>query len=234
MWDRVQIKMRGKQAFKGNYWPSVAAGVLMTLLTAGSMSVSSNQAQSQASGEQFTSAFNALPENEKALVAGAILGGLSIITVILLLVRIFVANPLSVGCYRFFRKNVEDTSTGLGTVGEGFGNYGHVFITLLLRDLIIALWAVLLVVPGVMAAYSYRMVPYIIKDNPELGAMDVLKRSKEMMRGNRWQAFVMDLSFLGWHLLGIVTLGLGEVFWANPYEQNANAALYTELLRQSR
>ena len=234
MWNRVQLKAQGKQALKGNYWSSVAAGVLLTLFTAGSVSASSNQAQSQAASDQFVNTFNALPQDEQVIVAGTILGGLSVLTIILLLLRIFVANPLSVGCYRFFRKNVEDTSTGLGTIGEGFGNYGHVFVTLLLRDIFIALWSILLLVPGIMAAYSYRMVPYILKDNPELGAMDVIKRSKEMMRGNRWNAFVMDLSFIGWHILGIVTFGLGEIFWVNPYQQNANAALYVELLNQGR
>ena len=67
-------------------------------------------------------------------------------------------NPLKVGCYRFFLKNIDDASTPLGVIKEGFGGYGHVFVTLLLTDLFAALWSLLFIIPGIVAAYSYRLV----------------------------------------------------------------------------
>ena len=73
------------------------------------------------------------------------------------------------------------------------------------------------------------MVPYILAEQPELSATEVITRSREMMNGNKWQAFKMDLSFLGWILLGILTLGLVNIFWTAPYMESAQAALYLKL-----
>ena len=73
------------------------------------------------------------------------------------------------------------------------------------------------------------MVPYIIKDNPELSATEVITRSREMMNGNKWKAFLLDLSFIGWFLLSIITLGIAAFFWVGPYVYSTEAALYLEL-----
>ena len=80
--------------------------------------------------------------------------------------------------------------------------------------------------------YSYRMVPYIIKDNPELSATEVITRSREMMNGNKWRAFLLDLSFIGWILLCVITLGIAAFFWVGPYMSSTDAALYLELKKQ--
>ena len=76
------------------------------------------------------------------------------------------------------------------------------------------------------------MVPYIIKDNPELTATETITKSREMMNGNKWRAFLLDLSFIGWIILGAVTFGILFILWTCPYMQNANAALYLELKEQ--
>ena len=91
------------------------------------------------------------------------------------------------------------------------------------------LWSLLLVVPGIVKLYSYRMVPYILAEHPELSANEVITRSRKMMNGNKWQAFKLDLSFIGWILLGTVTLGIVQVFWTSPYMESAQAALYLKL-----
>ena len=84
-------------------------------------------------------------------------------------------------------------------------------------------------IPGIIKAYSYRMVPYIIKDEPDLSAKEVLQRSKEMMRGHKWHAFILDLSFLGWIILAVLTLGVLSFFWVDPYIKSTDAALYSVL-----
>ena len=103
------------------------------------------------------------------------------------------------------------------------------FITLFLRDLFLVLWSLLFFIPGIVKSYSYRLVPYLLKDHPELSPTEVITRSRQMMNGHKWQAFVLDLSFLGWYLLGILTLGAVNVFWSNPYHDNTAAAFYLEL-----
>ncbi len=238
MWEIKDVKARGRAAFKANYWVSVLVGFILTLLISGgtvagrnSMSDTTEQVPSevQSSLNELGEAVDALPEDTKAAIALALLGGFIVILVIGIVLKIFVWNPIEVGCYRFFAKNVEHAPAPFGCVGEGFGNYGHVLVTLLVRDLLIILWTLLLIVPGIMKAYSYQLVPYIIKDEPKLSAKEVLARSSQLMYGNRWRAFLMDLSFIGWGLLGLLTFGIVNIFWTTPYFQSAQAALYLEL-----
>ena len=241
MWDIKKVKARGRAAFKANYLPCVIVALLLSLLVRGGVGVSVRNARSQATPTDevplelqsavtdLNNAIEALPEDAKATLAVAVLGGLFFFLIVGILLKIFVWNPLEVGCHRFFTKNVESGPAPMGLIGEGFGSFGHVFATLFLRDLIIALCCMLLIVPGIIKAYSYRFVPYIIRDEPNLTASEVLSHSKEMMRGNKWRAFVLDLSFLGWALLGLVTLGIVDIFWTSPYYQSTDAALYLEL-----
>ena len=84
----------------------------------------------------------------------------------------------------------------------------------------------LFVVPGIMKAYSYRLVPYILADNTDIAPMDALKLSQEMMNGHRMNAFILDLSFIGWFILTLLTCGLLGIFYVNPYYHATNAELY--------
>lgn len=228
MWDRVAIKKRGKHAFLNNYWPCVGvAFVYMLLFSGGGMISSTTQASST------STASSASLSDEQAIVLGvAVMSILFVSMIVSLLIKIFLTNPVEVGTARFFKSNLERSDTRFSTLGEGFGDYGHVFVTLLLRGLFILLWTFLLIVPGIMKAYSYRLVPYLVKDEPNLSPLETLRLSEELMRGNRWNAFVLDLSFIGWNILGVLTLGLGLIFWTSPYIHSTNAALYEELRRR--
>ncbi|MBQ8489244.1 MAG: DUF975 family protein [Pseudobutyrivibrio sp.] len=225
MWSIGEIKARGKAAFKANYWNSVIVAFILSILTAGSSVATRNQTGSEDVQESLLAA--------DPMVLQIIAGGLFAIMIVSLLLRIFIFNPLQVGGYQFFKKNVTEGHATLGTIGEGFSGYGHTFITLLLRDIFLALWCCLFVIPGLIKSYSYRMVPYIIKDNPELSATEVITKSRKMMDGHKWRAFLLDLSFIGWLLLSLVTLGIVGLLWTNPYMQNTNAALYQELSKNN-
>ena len=100
---------------------------------------------------------------------------------------------------------------------------------MLWRDLHIILWGLLLVIPGIIKAYQYAMVPYLLADDPTMTKERALSESKRLMDGNKWRAFVLDLSFLGWSLLSILTLGIVSVFYAAPYKRMTLAALYEHL-----
>ena len=230
-----EIKRFGKEAFKANYWRCVLVAFLLSLLTMGTAASSrSNASNAGAQASQdFTSAFNALSSGEQMAFVGVILGASAVIILVALLLRIFLFNPLQVGGYRFFRKNLTNEKTAVGTVAEGFGQYGHTFLTLFLRDLFLFLWSLLLFIPGIVKAYSYMLVPYLLKDEPNLSATETITRSKELMNGHKWDAFMMDLSFIGWFLLGLITLNLVNIFWTNPYHESARAKFYSELLRNA-
>ena len=134
---------------------------------------------------------------------------------------------LELGIYRFFVEN-RDYSAGIGKVLFGFqcGHYGNVVWIMFLRDLYTYLWTLLLIVPGIVKRYEYRMVPYILAEQPDISSSDAFGISREMMRGQKFDAFVMDLSFLGWWLGSVFTAGLLGIFWTVPYQAAANAELY--------
>lgn len=98
----------------------------------------------------------------------------------------------------------------------------------LFMGLFMFLWSLLLVVPGIIAWYRYSMAPYLMAEYPEMGIREAVNRSKELMQGNKGRLFCLNLSFIGWALLSILTLGILSL-WITPYVQTARAAFYLEL-----
>lgn len=86
----------------------------------------------------------------------------------------------------------------------------------------------LLIIPGIMASYSYAMTGYILAEHPELTASEAIAQSKDMMAGNRWRLFCLQFSFIGWDILCALTLGIGNLA-LRPYRHAAEAAFYREL-----
>lgn len=103
----------------------------------------------------------------------------------------------------------------------------------LLVGLYTFLWTLLLIIPGLVKSYSYAMTPYIMAEKPQMGINEAITKSREMMDGHKWQLFMLDLSFTGWMLLSILTLGLALVFvW--PYYSAARAAFYKEIKKKAK
>ena len=92
----------------------------------------------------------------------------------------------------------------------------------------ILLWTLLLIIPGIIATYSYAMTFFIIADDPQAGALEAIGRSKEMMRGHRWKLFCLFLRFIGWSLLCLLTFGIGFL-WLTPYMQTSLAHFYDDV-----
>lgn len=102
------------------------------------------------------------------------------------------------------------------------------FCMMFLQGLFVYLWSLLLIIPGIIAMYRYALMPYLMAEFPELSAMDAMRESKRLMRGNKWRLFCLQLSFIGWILLGSITFGIG-MLWVNPYRYAAEAAFYLEV-----
>ena len=221
MWTIQEVKEKARTAFKANYWPCVGVGMLMSILTGGTIFSTSAQGDS-------TELQNALESGQTEVIAGIIIG-FAVVSLISILVKIFIANPVEVGGYHFFKENTKEPGAPFGLIKTGFHNFGHTFATLLLRDVFLVLWGLLFIIPALIKGYSYCMVPFILTEHPELSATEVITRSREMMNGHKWRAFLLDLSFIGWILLGVLTLGLGLIFWTEPYMYSTRAALYLKL-----
>ena len=111
-------------------------------------------------------------------------------------------------------------------------NFLKAFLVPLLQGLFVFLWSLLFVIPGVIMAYAYSMAIYVANDNPELSAMDAIRKSRELMDGHKWDLFVLDLSFIGWIFLCLLTFGIGFFFLA-PYIEMAPVEFYRELTEQA-
>ena len=109
------------------------------------------------------------------------------------------------------------------------GTYGKTVWTLFLMKLYTFLWSLLLIIPGIVKSYEYRMVPYLLADCQDLSTEDAFRISREMMDGEKMNAFILDLSFIGWKILSSITCGLVGLFYANPYEYATDAELFLVL-----
>ena len=154
-------------------------------------------------------------------IAGAIPGVGSLITIV-------ITGPLTLGITIIFSKLVKGEKAELVNLFDGFKNFVPSFLLYLLVSIFTFLWSLLFVIPGIVMSYAYSMSFYILKDNPELTANEARKQSIEMMRGNKWRLFCLDLSFIGWSLLSILTLGI-LMLWVAPVMQASHAAFYESL-----
>lgn len=208
-------------AFKKNYVSAVVVALLMGIF--GTVSGESSARRVSENSDIYSgNLFNL------GMITGLLAGIATVVILIVLVAKVFVGNLLKMGGYRFFILN-QTAQPGIGTLLDGFrsGHYVNIVLTMFLRDLFTALWSLLLVVPGIVKHYEYLMVPYIIAENPAMDYKEAFQISKQMMDGEKMEAFIMDLSFLGWYLLSAVTCGLLAIFYVNPYVQASFAEMYT-------
>lgn len=155
------------------------------------------------------------------LIVGAMEGAKS-----LSFLSIFVLGPLSYGYYvSFLNSKRTGEVVRIENLFDGFKDYARVFLTNLLQSIYIVLWTLLLIVPGIIKSISYSQTFFVLKDNPELKNNAAIERSMAMMEGHKMEYFCLILSFIGWLLLGILTLGIG-LLWVNPYIATATAHFY--------
>ena len=165
------------------------------------------------------------------LVVGLITGAVSAIPYVGGVVGLLLTGPLSLGMALVVRNVIRLQPVAFEQVFDGFKNFLNAFLLALLNAIFTALWSLLLIIPGIIASYSYRMSFYILADNPNMDANQARKTSIEMMRGNKWRLFCLDFSFIGWYLLCGLTFGI-LTFWVAPYHECASFAFYQSLLAE--
>jgi hypothetical protein len=199
MWDRTILKSNAKIALTGRYWVAFAVSLLTSLLGGGYSLLT----------KRIHMAWTLPPYGD-------------------ILLMIFVSMPFVIGTCRFFLHNHFGV-TDFGTVFSGFQlNYlngvGAMFVT----NLLIGLWSLLLVIPGIIKALEYTMVPFLLADNPSLPGSRAREISHMMTYGEKWNILVLEFSFLGWFLLGALCLGVGILF-VIPYFNATMTELYIYL-----
>ena len=228
MWDRKSLKEQGKAALKRNYWKAVLVSALFAMILGGTGAYREYASDYAPISPQ--SGVDASSVDIGVLVIAAM--GILLVTAIFVAISILVTVPFEVGACQF-RLNAVRGTGNISDLGNGYDiSYQRNVKTLFFRNLYVCLWSLLLVVPGIVKAYEYRMIPYLLADHPEMTKEEAFQTSKLMMQGNKWNTFLLDLSFVLWWMLGALTCGIASVLYVHPYVQLTEAALYETLRAQ--
>ena len=141
---------------------------------------------------------------------------------------IILGGPLTLGLIGFFVKKARGEATKFENLFDGFSHFGPSLLLYLLQAIFITLWSCLLLVPGIVKFFSYSMAFYILRDNPEIGSLEAITRSRKMMNGYKGKLFGLYFSFIGWYFLCCLSFGIGFL-WLVPYIQMSIANFYEEL-----
>ena len=224
MWNRQQVKEQAKQIMKRNYWKMFVVTLIASTLT-GEKTTIIERVQDFASNNI---SYDTSPIFYSSNFQYIFYSFISIASILGILYTIFIGNVIVVGKNRYFIKN-HDENPELGEIFKGFkGNYLNVVKIMFLMDLKTLLWLFLFIVPGIIKAYEYSMIPYLLAENPNLSADEAFYLSKQMTTGQKADLFVLDLSFIGWIILGLICCGIGILF-VLPYPQATRAEVYLNL-----
>lgn len=158
--------------------------------------------------------------------------GAGFVPVLGYIVQLLIIGPLTLGFHWIFLRLARRSEAGVGQLFDGFQRFGTALGAYLLMGIFIFLWTLLLIIPGIIAGLSYAMTYFIIADDPTIGPLQAITKSKEMMRGHKWKLFLLNWRFLGWALLCILTLGIGTL-WLVPYVSTSLAHFYEDIRPQS-
>jgi uncharacterized membrane protein len=252
MWTRAELKERAQKVLAKYYWAAFVVTFVASIF--GGSQICGNPS--------FTYQFNAqnrwLPNDGYAgdnylswsnfdvsgsgmvgALVSVVLGALAITSAVLIVflfsygLRIFVGGPMETGVDRYFleaRQGRSDFANLLYSFKDG--RYWSVLKATAWRELFTFLWTLLLIIPGVIKSYAYSMVPFLLADNPALDYRRAMKLSIAMTDGEKWNIFVLQLSFLGWILLGLLACCIGVIFVV-PYQSATLTELYVVLRQQA-
>ena len=201
MKTRVELKAMAKESLQGKYGDAIVITVLLFIISA------------LIGGG--TAAFTTNMSEENAEIIESI-------------VELILSGLFTFGYLSFFLKISRNEDVEINELWSKTSMFMTFIAAAILIGLFTTLWTLLLIIPGIIAAYSYQMTLYILLDNPDMNVMDAIKESKRMMKGHKMDYFVLQLSFIGWIILGIFTLGI-LYLWLVPYMNVTMCNFYNNL-----
>lgn len=256
MWTNREVKVKGMFSFRKNTLSCILVSII-TLIATGKFGMNivaqvKNSGDTVAAGTsdaiaRVTAALikgqslsSVIDTSTASTLIGSVLpytwmGTLTVGTILLALaVSVLVAGPIEAAACKFFLINSReaDKLTEVKTMLQIMDNYKTVVITMFLRKILPYLWGILLIVPGVMKYYEYRMIPYLLSDYENITVKEAFRLSKELTRGQKMNIFKYDLSFIGWYILETITSGIASLILVFPYKSAATAELYQVLRDQ--
>lgn len=147
-------------------------------------------------------------------------------------ITLVLGGAMNLGLITYYQKLYNGEKASLSDLVGSFDHFGSALVLNLLVYVFVILWSLLLIVPGIVMSYAYSQAFFIMKDHPDMDPMDALNESKKLMDGKKWDLFCLDLSFLGWAILSLLTAGIGFLL-LNPYMTAARMAFYKEITGQA-
>ncbi len=225
MWTRSLLKTNAKAALISHYWRAFAVCIITTFLVVGSFTASGSSVRRGAASVQSGEYVNIFSVGAALLLLAVML----IVLILIIAFSLLVSNVVEAGQARYFM----EARIGNAPVSSLFSTfkmpgYWNIVKTMFLRTLYVSLWSLLFIIPGIIKAYQYCMVPYILAENPSISSKRAFELSRQMTDGEKWNIFVLELSFIGWYMLCALTFGIG-IFFLTPYLQATSAELYSAL-----
>ena len=227
--DRTAAKLQAKQLIRESQPSMLTAALLYTLLTAliGWLSLRLTGVDTNTMNEMLQLASEGNSEAVMEMMTRATpSAGASLIDSLLRLAMAVVG----VGFSLFVMNSVRRSQPAIGNLLDGFGMFPRVLFLIILQIVFIFLWSLLLVIPGIVAAYRFSFAVYVMIDHPEMSAMDCLRESKRLTTGYKRQLFLLDLSFIFWFLLTMIPIiGYVAQVYVTPYMESARVLYYEQI-----
>lgn len=215
-----EVRRTARSSLKGNWAQAIAAYIIAALTGVFGSSVLSflvrNRDRIPYEKLGLYNLNQSLPEN--AWFAIALVG----------IALFFIGFALRLGYFKFNLGLIRTKQAQIPTLFSMTKYMGRAITLYAFRSSFVALWSLLLIVPGIIAELKYAMAEYIMADDPEVSPFEAISMSKEMMDGHKWRLFCLQLRFMLWDLLSLLTLGIATI-WVNPYREASYAAFYEEI-----
>lgn len=225
-----------REALRGKWLIALVVGLVASLLGGAgadgpevklNIDASGANASFEYAGQTIFSTGGGLNSEIGAFLVGSAIY-ITIAAIAMAVVYFILGSIIETGYARFNLKLVDRQDASFESLFAYFTHWKTMAVARLLRSIYVLLWSLLLVIPGIIASYSYAMTSFLLAERPELEAGETITLSKELMSGNRWRLFCLHFSFIGWLLLSALTFGI-LLLWIIPYMQTAQAAFYESL-----
>lgn len=225
--DASLIRKTAWDSLKGNYWTAVLAAFLAAifgaLLTSSNIDFNINLPEDSLNFPLWEE----LPRTATLIITAAAAFG-AVTAIGFGSAAFILGGVVQLGYCTYLLKQQDRHPGNIRDLFSKFDYFGQGFLQALLRNLYTFLWGLLFIIPGIVKRYSYAMTPFIMAENPDMKAKDAIRASMELMDGHKGDLFWLELTFIGWDFLCLLTLGIGTIF-LNPYKNAAHAAFYRSI-----
>ncbi len=232
----ADFRQRARESLKNNWGKAVGAGIVASLLGVGTsytggVSANSEEFSGGTTNWDINTLDGIIPKQYQMAFIG-IMSFVLFVAFVIAIIQLIIGGAVTLGYAKFHLNLVDGKVAMVSDLFSEFKRWKTAFAMQFLRSIYIILWTLLFIIPGIRAIYSYAMAPYILLENKGMTGREAIAKSKELMEGNRFRLFCLEISFIGWNFLCLMfTFGIGYL-WLIPYQQASIAVFYREISKE--